>query len=172
MTQHCLTHTTGGSRLVSRHPTFPPEEVHARDLTTRTPDSAGRRPPSPARAVKNNHLAPPASGRVPPAHPTERQRRRLARPPHRRMAHSTSRGVTTSTSSLKGPTNRPRSDDETYSMSRVLPSTRRITASLASHTVVKDRLRHSEPDEYRIAECHRRRHPRQLLSTLWQAPPP
>ena len=172
MAQHCLTHTTGGSRLVSRHPTLPPEEVHARDLTTRTPDSAGRRPPSPARAVKNDHLAPSASGRVPPAHPTQRQRRRLARPSHRRMAHSTSRGVTRSTSSLKGPTNGLRSDGETYSMSRVLPAPRGATAPMESHTVVKDHLRHSEPDECRIAQGYRRRRPRQLLSALWQAPPP
>ena len=78
------------------------EAVHGCDLTTRTPDSAGHRPPNPARAVKNNHLAPSASGRVPPAHPTQRQRRRLARTPHRRMAHSAPRGVTRSTSPLEG----------------------------------------------------------------------
>lgn len=57
-------------------------------------------------------------------------------------------------------------------MSRVLFSSRRTTAPLQSHTVVKDHLRHSEPDECRIAQGYRRRHPRHLLSTLWQTPPP
>ena len=57
-------------------------------------------------------------------------------------------------------------------MSRVSPSSRETIAPSESHTVVEDHLRHCEPDECRVAEYYRRRRPWQLLSTLWQAPPP